>query len=146
MLNPTIEREIWIAAPITRVWEAIANTEHYGRWWGGAESVRILDLRVGGSIDFATSDGVISATITCLEPPRVLQYQWPTHPRYFGVAFVTTYTLREHEGGVRLTFVESGFSAWPHDAERRERYERLQEGFAALLDRLKLYLEEEAGA
>jgi uncharacterized protein YndB with AHSA1/START domain len=143
MLNPTIQHEVLIAAPIGRVWSAITQTEQISRWWGGNGLVRVSDLRVGASIDFATSDGVISPTITRVEPPSLLVYEWPPHPRYFMVPFVTSYSLVPQDGGVLLRFVESGFSAWPDDDTRRERYKRLEEGFGVLLGRLKRYVESE---
>jgi uncharacterized protein YndB with AHSA1/START domain len=146
MLNQTIQHEIWIAAPIGRVWEAISQTEQIARWWGGSGLVHIADLRVGATIDFATSDGVISPTITRVEPPNVLVYQWPPHPRYFMVPFVTSYVLRQQDGGVLLRFTESGFAAWPDDDARRERFERLTEGFATLLGKLKDFVEGEVDA
>jgi uncharacterized protein YndB with AHSA1/START domain len=146
MLNPTIQHEIWIAAPLDRVWKAISATDQIARWWGGNGLVRVSDLRVGSTIDFTTSDGVISATIRQVEPPNLLVYEWPPHPRYFMVPFVTSYTLTQQNGGVLLKFVESGFSAWPDDAARRERYERLREGFGNLFSRLKHVLEDELGA
>jgi uncharacterized protein YndB with AHSA1/START domain len=143
MLNPTIQHEVLIEAPIDRVWRAITQTEQISRWWGGNGLVRVSDLRVGASIDFTTSDGIISPTITRVEPPRLLVYEWPPHPRYFMVPFVTSYSLVPRDDGVLLRFVESGFSAWPDDDTRRERYERLEEGFGVLLGRLKRYIESE---
>jgi uncharacterized protein YndB with AHSA1/START domain len=143
MLNPTIQHEVWIAVPIKRVWAAISQTEQLSRWWGGDGLVRISDLRVGAAIDFTTSDGVISPTITRVEPPHRLVYEWPPHPRYFMVPFVTSYTLIEQDGRVLLRFVESGFSAWPDDHTRRERYQRLREAFVTLLSQLKHFVEDE---
>jgi uncharacterized protein YndB with AHSA1/START domain len=146
MLNPTIQHEVLIEAPIDQVWRAITQTEKISRWWGGNDLVRLSDLRVGASIDFTTSDGIISPTITRVEPPRLLVYEWPPHPRYFMVPFVTSYLLEPWDGGVLLRFVEAGFSAWPDNHTCRERYRRLEEGFGVLLGRLKRYIETEDSA
>ena len=111
MIQPTLEHHIWIAAPRERAWSAITQTEHIKQWWGAEGYAEITKLTSGAAIKFETGDGPIFATIRLIAPPREFVYEWPPHPRYFSVPFVTPYILEEENGGTQVTFSESGFQA-----------------------------------
>jgi uncharacterized protein YndB with AHSA1/START domain len=141
MIKPTIEHSIWVAVPCEHTWHAITETEHIKHWWGAAGYAEITQLSVGASITFTTGDGPICPTIRRVDPPHEFVYEWPPHPRYFSVPFVTGYTLAEENGGTRVTFSESGFAAWPDDEVCRARYTRINGEFRMVLENLKAYLE-----
>lgn len=141
MIQPVLEHQIWIAAPRERAWHAVTETAHIQYWWGASGYAEIEKLTVGASIRFNTTDGPILPTIRVVDPPHQFVYEWPPHPRYFSVPFLTSYTLDEESGGTRLTFSESGFEGWPDDEICRARFERISGEFRMVLENLKAYLE-----
>ena len=141
MIPSVLEHRIWIEAPRERTWHAITETEHIKQWWGAAGYAEISELSPGATIKFGTGDGAIFATIRRVDPPQKFVYEWPPHPRYFSVPFVTSYILEEENGGTRVNFSESGFEAWPDDEARRSRYKRISGEFRMVLENLKAYLE-----
>ncbi len=141
MIGPVLEHIIWIDAPRERTWRAITETEHIKQWWAAEGYAEITELSPDATIQFGTGDRLILATIRLVEPPHEFVYEWPPHPRYFSVPFVTRYRLGEENGGTRVTFSESGFEAWPDDEVRRARFNRISGDFRMLLENLKAYLE-----
>jgi uncharacterized protein YndB with AHSA1/START domain len=141
MIQPILEHKIWINASNERVWRAITESEQIGQWWGAPGYAEITELHPGASIKFGTEDGPIFATIRVVDPPHEFVYEWPPHPRYFSVPFVTRYTLDEENGGTQVTFSESGFDAWTDDEVRRARFERISREFRMVLENLKAHLE-----
>jgi uncharacterized protein YndB with AHSA1/START domain len=141
MIPSILEHNIWIAAPRERVWHAITETEHIKQWWGADGYAEISDLRPDATIKFGTGDRSIFATIRRVDPLHEFVYEWPPHPRYFSVPFVTRYILEDENGGTRVNFSESGFEAWPDDQARRARFERISGEFRMVLENLKAYLE-----
>jgi uncharacterized protein YndB with AHSA1/START domain len=136
VIKSILEHKVWIAAPRERVWRAITETEQIKH--GYAE---ITDLHTDATIKFGTEDGPIFAKIRLVDPPHEFVYEWPPHPRYFSVPFVTKYRLEEENGGTRVNFSESGFEAWPDNEIRRARFDRISGEFRMVLENLKAYLE-----
>jgi len=141
LIKPILEHNVWIAAPREHAWRAITETEQIKQWWGADGYAEITELNTGATIKFGTEDGPIFATIRLVDPPHEFVYEWPPHPRYFSVPFVTRYILEEENGGTRVTFSESGFEAWPDDEVRRARFDRINGEFRMVLENLKAYLE-----
>ena len=141
MIQSILQHSISIAAPRERVWHAITESEQIKQWWGAEGYAEIAELRTGATIKFVTGDGPIFATIRLVDPPHEFVYEWPPHPRYFSVPFVTRYILEEENSGTRVTFSESGFEAWPDDEARQARFERISREFGMVLENLKAYLE-----
>ena len=63
--------------PVQRVWEAITDPAEIEAWWGRAA----VDLRAGGTmrIEWLNGDVTMPATITELDPPRVLEIEGEPH-------------------------------------------------------------------
>jgi uncharacterized protein YndB with AHSA1/START domain len=141
MIGPVLQHNIWIATPRERTWHAITETEQIKQWWGAEGYAEITELSPNANIKFGTEDGPILATIRLVDPPHEFVYEWPPHPRYFSVSFVTRYILDEENGGTRVTFSESGFEAWPDDEACRARFDRISGEFRMVLENLKAYLE-----
>lgn len=141
MIKPVLEHSLWIAAPRERTWRAITETEQIKHWWGAEGYAEITELVPAATIRFGTEDDPIFATIRLVDPPQEFVYEWPPHPLYFSVPFVTRYRLEKENGGTRVTFSESGFEAWPDDEVRRARFDRISGEFRMVLENLKAYLE-----
>jgi len=141
MIKPILEHDIWIDVPRERAWRAITESEQIKHWWGAEGYAEITELTANAAIKFGTGDGMIFAPTRRVDPPHEFVYEWPPHPRYFSVPFVTRYKLEEEKGGTRVLFSESGFEAWPDDEVRQACFDRISGEFRMVLENLKAYLE-----
>lgn len=127
MVSDRIEREVYIAAPVSRVWEVMTEPKHVGMWFGNGEPAEI-DLRPGGRIVFDHGDhGKLSAVVEKVEESGYFSFRWAVEETRGGEPTGTNATLVEFrleaEGeGTRLRVIESGFTeviAEPEVVERR---------------------------
>jgi uncharacterized protein YndB with AHSA1/START domain len=135
-----IERTVEVAHPPAKVWAALTTPEGLGTWLGDKGAT--VDLRPGGSAEVSWSSGDrATIRIERVEEPRVFGYTWPIYgmpgddPRRTYVEF----TLEPHEGGTRVTVVESGFAQLPEDAHAKA-FEANTGGWAHELGDLVDYL------
>lgn len=134
-----IERSIDIAAPLARVWHALADAEEFGRWFGVALAGETFAAgrSVQGRITHPGYEHVVfHAAIERVEPERLLSFRW--HPYaidpavdYSGEATTTVvFELEPLAAGTRLRVVESGFDALP-PARRRDAFRMNSQGWDA---------------
>jgi uncharacterized protein YndB with AHSA1/START domain len=76
-----IERQIFLKAPVSRVWRALSNAEEFGNWFGVA--LRGKAMRVGETLEGpVTNPGyehiILRVKIERMEPERLLAWRW--HP------------------------------------------------------------------
>ena len=133
-----VERNIWIAAPRERVWQAITNADEIQQWW--ADYWEIPALVVGGVVRFGSKDDPMTATIAVLNPPREFSIQWPPQEQYHSIPMFTRYVLEEENGGTRVMVSETGFEALPDDI-RQKRIDSTTQGYTTVLADLKAYVE-----
>jgi uncharacterized protein YndB with AHSA1/START domain len=145
--NDRIEREIFIKAPVERVWAVITEPEHVGSWFGQGEPAEI-DLRPGGIMHLDHGQhGQFPTVFTVVEPPRRLAYRWAG--AYPGeVADETNSTLVEfllepQDDGTRLRVVETGFAnlTIPAGRERTGGYDSHSTGWTEVVGNLRAYAE-----
>ncbi len=86
--------------PVDRVWAALTTEAELIQWWGDAK----VDLRDGGGFtlrwlntDDEGNTAVMHATITALDPPRLLELTGGLHG-------VLRWELQPEPGGTLLTF------------------------------------------
>jgi len=135
----SIEREVILPVPPTRVWAALTQADQLGAWFGTQASI---DLRPGGDVVFSwdgstgprgTSRGVIEA----LEPPRRFAFRWQANLTGDAPMTLVEFTLEPHAEGTRLLVVESGFASLPPELRTRESH---VEGWRRELGELAQYL------
>ncbi len=102
----TFRLELTYPHPPSRVWKAITEPEHLAVWFLPME----LDLRVGGRALltwYGQLDGVpaAEATITELEPERVLEYRFEVGPWEWPPSTLR-FELTPESGGCRLVFTQ----------------------------------------
>ena len=166
-----IEKRITLAAPVARVWRAIADAREFGSWFGFVldgqfEPGKPIRGTFGGTLDEARiaeyqeslglqpsrvrapSAHAVFCTVERIEPERYLSFRWIPYgidveadPENEPTTLVE-FLLEEVPEGTRLTVVESGFDRVP--AQRRERAFRMNEGgWAAQAENVKRYVESE---
>ena len=144
MIPDSIERDILIHAPPERVWSALTEARHLGRWFGDAGAE--VELTPGGQlrIDWRVH-GTALGVVEELDAPRTFSFRWsliPGEPPRPGSSTLVRFTLEaEGEGDTRLRVVESGFRTLDGDAsERRRHLDANTAGWKAELDELRGYL------
>jgi uncharacterized protein YndB with AHSA1/START domain len=124
MDNDRIEREIFIAATLQKVWKLINQPA----WWVG-DAPGPAGLKVDGTRVVAeTKYGNFPVLIEQIDPPNYLACRWASsfpgeEPRE-GNSTLVEFTLSEKEGGTLLKVIESGFSKL--SVSERERRNFLQ--------------------
>jgi uncharacterized protein YndB with AHSA1/START domain len=102
----TIEREIFINAPLERVWEIVTTPEHMGQWFGDAGA-----SRSGNVITMAWEEhGEAGLEVVREEPPNTFAYRWDANVKEAGRTLVE-FTLSADDEGTRVRVVESGFAS-----------------------------------
>lgn len=123
----SIERSIDIQAPRTRVWQALANAEEFGKWFGADLTGQAFvpgDWTRGQITQPGYDHLAWQARVDRVEPEHLLSLFW--HPYAVDTAVdyskeeptLVTFRLQDTpSGGTRLTVTESGFDRVP--AHRR---------------------------
>jgi uncharacterized protein YndB with AHSA1/START domain len=137
-----IEREIFINAPVERVWELITQPEHVQVWFAfdGAD----IDLRPGGTLVHTWKEhGSFRGVIERIDRPRVFSYRYSSVPDEDpapGHQTLVTFKLDDADDGTRLTVVESGFDELEMDSEQRRIHLRgAADGWAGGLPALRTH-------
>jgi uncharacterized protein (TIGR02246 family) len=138
-----VERTIWIAAPRERAWRAVTEPEQLNRWYATYYHWHIPALQVGATVKFYNKDDETDmqlATIEVVDPPRQFTLRWQPDREYPAMTLVTTFRLKEENGGTSVTISESGYEAMP--AEARQRWlEAVGQGYSMSVENLKAHVE-----
>src|SRR5215469_9688717 len=138
MSTDRIEKKILLRAPRRRVWQALADSAEFGRWFGVSfeasftPGARLRGTIVGTAVDPDVAkaqqqyrDVPFEITIDRVEPERLLSFRWHPYAIERGVDYsqepttLIVFTLEEVANGVMLTVTESGFDQIP--LARREK-------------------------
>ena len=135
-----IERTIEIAHEPAKVWAALTTADGLSSWFGQQASI---DLQPGGTASMTWDGGhTADMRVERVEEPTVFGFTWHIYglpegdPRRTYVEF----TLEPHDGGTRLTVVETGFAQLSQDAFDTA-YDGNTEGWASELGELVEYLD-----
>lgn len=134
MSTDRIEKSIFLRAPRSRVWRAIADAREFGDWFGvKLEGTFAPGARVSGRITTPGYEHVImEITIEQVDPERLFSYRWHPYAVEPGVDYsgepttLVEFRLEEVAGGTKLTVVESGFDRIP--VSRRAEAYRMNDG------------------
>lgn len=142
-----IEKTVFLRAPRSRVWRAIATADEFGKWFGvKLEGAFAPGARVSGRITTPGYEHVImEITIERVDPERLFSYRW--HPNaidpsvdYSGEPMtLVEFRLEEVPGGTKLTVVESGFDRIPV-SRRAEAFRMNDHGWAEQLKNIERYV------
>lgn len=148
MSTDRIEQQATLAAPRSRVWQAVGDTTEFGRWFR-------VDLRgqrwepghhTRGHVTYPGYEHLVfDVLVERVEPERVLAFRWHPHPvdpaADYGAEEPTlvTFELKDAPDGTLLTIVESGFDRLPA-ARRGEAYQGNVAGWQAQMENLRQHL------
>lgn len=130
-----IERQILLKAPRSRVWQALADAESFGQWFGVRfEGQRFVPGQATqGYITYPGYEHLLmQVEVQRVEPERLLSFHWHPYAVDPEVDYsqeaptLVEFTLEEADGGTLLRVVESGFDRVP--ASRRDEAFRMNSG------------------
>jgi uncharacterized protein YndB with AHSA1/START domain len=140
-----IERSIAIKAPRARVWQALANAEEFGGWFGAnlKGQAFVPGQRVRGHITFPGYEHLFfDAEVDRVEPGHLLSLRWHPYPIDAGADYsqeeptLVTFTLQDGpDNGTLFTVVESGFDKLP-EHRRLEAFRMNSGGWDAQVENL----------
>ena len=130
-----IEREIFLNAPRSRVWQALADAEAFGDWFGVAfKGQRFVPSQyTRGQLTYPGYEHLLmEMLVERLEPERLLSFRW--HPYAVDTAVdysqeptkLVLFELEDVRGSTLLRLTESGFDPLP--PERRGMAFRMNSG------------------
>src|SRR5215469_4988343 len=116
-----IEKSIVLRAPRARVWQALADSGAFGKWFG-VELAGPFEpgARLAGRVTHEGYKHVpFEITVERMEPERLLSWRW--HPNSVDAdvdyaaepTTLVVFELADVAEGTRLTVVESGFDGIP---------------------------------
>ena len=131
-MQDSIESEIFIEAPIERVWELLTTAEHLGSWFGDAGAE--IDLRPGGELELRWKNQFkVKGTVERVEPTTAFAYRW----HHAEGATLVEFRLASEDNGTRVNVVESGFASLTPTEAAETKYESHTEGWERELGELK---------
>lgn len=144
-IEDRIEQVADIAAPVSRVWQALTDHTQFGEWFR-------VDLdgpfRVGatttGKLTFPGVEGLPwQAMVERIEPETLFSFRWHVYdPTTHTIDTRTTlveFRLEPVGDATRLTITESGFSKIP-DPQRLEIFRGNTEGWAIQAENIAAYV------
>jgi uncharacterized protein YndB with AHSA1/START domain len=145
MNTDRIEKQILLRAPRERVWRAIVDSQHFGRWFGISFDGPFVEGRsIGGQIMPTIVDAEVARmqkpfegfrvefAIDKIEPMRRFSFRWHPYAIDPKVDYskepmtLIVFELEEASGGTLLKISESGFDKIP--LERRAQAFKANEG------------------
>ncbi|WP_431776039.1 SRPBCC domain-containing protein [Streptomyces cucumeris] len=120
-----IEREVYVAAPVDRVWRVLTTPEHIRAWYafGGCE----LELRPGGILRFRWDEhGEFHGRVEKAVPDALFRFRLAREPDRPGTeagdATLVEFRIAPEGEGTRLRLTESGIRALDVSEEARARH------------------------
>ena len=143
-----VEKQIEIAAPVSKVWDALTNHEKFGAWF----RVKLEGPFVAGEVSrgFITWPGYEhirwEATVKEIVPEKLFSFTW--HPYAIDPAVdyskeeptLVEFRLTATAGGTLLTLTESGFDKVP-EWRRAEAFRMNDGGWTKQMKNIEEYVD-----
>lgn len=143
-----IERKVLLKAPRKRVWQALANAEEFGNWFGVKLQGKSFapGQRTQGQITYPGYEYItFDVVVERVEPERLLSWRWHPAPVEKGVDYssepttLVVFELADVAGGTLLSVVESGFDLVPPH-RRMEAFRQNSEGWAEQMKNIEKHV------
>ncbi len=141
----TIEQQVIIRAPRSRVWKALTTPSEFGTWFRATLSATEFrpGVRVNGVSTYPNCEGK-QFVLEIVEkiPEKLFSWKWsPGKADTSDPATTVTFTLEDIAGGTRVTVTESGFDGI--SLERRAKaFEDNTQGWKIQMQNLSEYAEQ----
>jgi uncharacterized protein YndB with AHSA1/START domain len=142
----SIERQIEIKVPISKVWEALTNAELFGQWFGAIfHSPFVAGKTTKASNTSKGFEMEMEFIIKEIKPQSYFSYAW--HPFPIDMTFdyskeeptLVEFYLEETESGTLVKVKESGFNKVTA-SRRAEAFRMHSGGWEAQLKNIEAYL------
>jgi uncharacterized protein YndB with AHSA1/START domain len=125
-MSNQLKKQIELAAPVTRVWEALTDSRQFGEWFlVKMDGPFVPGKTVGGQITHPGYEHLrMEIAIQKIEPTSYFSYTWHPYAVDPKVDYsqetptLVEFRLEQTGGGTLLVITESGFDKLP-----KERYE-----------------------
>jgi uncharacterized protein YndB with AHSA1/START domain len=133
-MSDRIEKSVEIAAPVSRVWQALTDYREFSTWFRVKLEAPFKPGKLAaGNITYPGYEHQrFDATVQKIEPERYFSFTWHPYPMDPKVDYssepptLVEFTLEKTAKGTLLRVVESGFDNIP--AGRRAEAYRMNEG------------------
>jgi uncharacterized protein YndB with AHSA1/START domain len=147
-MGERIEKQVFLAAPVSRVWRALVDHREFGAWFQvELEGPFKPGHEVAGRVTYPGYEHLPwRALVERIEPERLFAFSW--HPFALGPETdyaneprtLVEFRLQPRDDGTLLTVTESGFEGIP--AHRRaEAFRMNEQGWGQQMDNIRRYLE-----
>lgn len=146
----TIERQVLLRAPRSRVWNALTDVKKFCEWFGcsaaGGQFTPGARLLMGAPQEYG---GDFYIQVEQMQPEHLFTWRWHPGARDSSVDYekepttLVEFKLVEADGGTQLTITESGFDAISL-ARRARVFGENCEGWDAQIKNLERYVNQAA--
>jgi uncharacterized protein YndB with AHSA1/START domain len=148
IMKNTIEKQVELKAPVSKVWRALTDYKQFGEWFGWKLETPFAPGKVASGILSCCGDEHqrYEMTVQKIEPESYFSYTW--HPYAFDPAVdyskepttLIEFRLQPKGAGTLLSVRESGFDKLPkHRLE--EAFPRNEGGWGFQLENIQKYVE-----
>jgi uncharacterized protein YndB with AHSA1/START domain len=146
-MQDKIEKQIEIAAPLSRVWQALTDSRQFGKWFlVKMEGPFVAGQRVGGQITHPGYEHLrMKLDVDAIEPEKLFSFRWHPYAVDPKVDYeqeqstLVEFRLQPVAAGTLLTVTESGFDQIP-SARRAEAFLRNDTGWAQQMNNIQAYV------
>jgi uncharacterized protein YndB with AHSA1/START domain len=150
-MNNRIEKQIEIAAPVTRVWRALTDSKEFGEWFRvKLEGPFVAGQPVSGQLTWPGYEHLrMELFVKTIEPENYFSYTWhpnATDPKMDYSKETPTlveFRLAETAGGTLVTVTESGFEKLPSGRQEIALL-RNESGWQQQMGNIKAYVDKTA--
>lgn len=147
-MTDKIEKVIELAAPVSRVWQAVTDHREFGQWFRVAlDGPFVVGAVSRGRMTYAGYEGMKwEATVQAIEPERLFAFTWCPYGDDPDVDYSNEpqtrveFRLEPTATGTRLTITETGFAAIP-DPRRHEALRDNRQGWDAQAKNIAAHVE-----
>ena len=146
-MEDRIEKRIEIAAPVSRVWTALTDSQQFGEWFlVKMDGPFVAGEPIGGQITHPGYEHVrMEIVVKEISPETCFSYTWhpysvdPKKDYSKEASTLVEFRLEATAGGTLLTLTESGFEKIPSD-RRAEAFLRNDGGWAQQMKNIEAYV------
>lgn len=142
-----IKKQIEIAAPVSRVWQALTDSRRFGEWFlVKMDGPFVAGQPVTGQVTHPGYEHLrMEIVVQAIEPERLFSYTW--HPYAIDPkvdyskeeSTLVEFRLEATAGGTLLTVTETGFDKIPA-ARRAEAFRKNDGGWAQQVKNIQAYV------